>query len=131
MAGAGKSNAFFFFTEDLNYAIKTINREEFNTLMHRLLPKYYQHVLENPDSLLARILGVFSVRASHMNKIYIMIMRNLLGKEKPFIKRIYDLKGSTYKRSALDRTMSQLKPNSPHLRPPPTKVLKDLDLLKF
>lgn len=68
-----------------------------------------------------------------MNKIYIMIMRNLLGKDKPFIKRIYDLKGSTYKRSALDRTNSQLRNNSGHnsAPPPPNKVLKDLDLLKF
>lgn len=61
-----------------------------------------------------------------------MIMRNLLGKDKPYIKRIYDLKGSTYKRSALERTNSQLKANTTHnSRPPPTKVLKDLDLLKF
>ncbi len=104
MAGAGKSNSFFFFTEDLRFAMKTINREEFNTLMHRLLPKYYVHVQEHPQSLLARILGVFSVRASHMNKIYVVVMKNLLGKDKPFIKRIYDLKGSTFKRSALDRS---------------------------
>ena len=29
------------------------------------------------------------------------MMQNLLGEDKPFVKRIFDLKGSTYKRSAM------------------------------
>ena len=127
--GAGKSHSFFFFTQDLKYAIKTINSEEYKTLMKRLLPGYYQHVLDNPDSMLARILGVFSVRASHMDKIYIVIMRNLLGSEKPFVKRIYDLKGSTFKRTSLSQRVTlAVSERNP---PPPFQILKDLDILKL
>ena len=85
--------------------------------MKRLLPSYYLHVLDHPDSMLARILGVFSVRASHMDKIYIVIMRNLLGSDKQFVRRIYDLKGSTFKRTSLSqRATSTLSERNP---PPP------------
>ncbi len=130
MTGAGKSSSFFFFTEDLKFAIKTINYEEYTTLMTRLLPKYYEHVHDHPDSLLARVLGVFSVRASHMSKIYIVIMRNLLGADKPHVRRIFDLKGSTFKRSSLSRDTSlhELRHSNP---PSPFHILKDLDLLKL
>ena len=74
-----------------------------------------------------------------MNKIYILMMQNLLGKDKPFAKRIYDLKGSTFKRSALSvdedqiSSSSQISKNRKSLKGPssPFAILKDLDILNL
>jgi hypothetical protein len=39
----GKSNSFFFFTEDKKYMIKTMNKEEFRVLI-KILPDLANHV---------------------------------------------------------------------------------------
>ena len=67
------------------------------------------------------------------------MMQNLLGEDKPFVKRIFDLKGSTYKRSAMTldedqiSTNSQLSKNNKTLKRPnsPYLILKDLDILNL
>lgn len=64
-----------------------------------------------------------------MNKIYIVLMRNLIGENKQHIQRIFDLKGSTYKRNALelgaDRKTIKKMPETAYT------VLKDLDLMNL
>ena len=65
------------------------------------------------------------------------MMQNLLGQDKPFVKRIYDLKGSTFKRSALntddDDTISSSSQSRKSLKRPrsPFAILKDLDILSL
>ena len=48
--------AFFYFTHDRRYIIKTATREEFATLL-RLLPKYHAYVQLHPHTLINRVVG--------------------------------------------------------------------------
>lgn len=58
--GAGQSGSFFFFSHNKKYIIKTMTSSEL-TLFLRILPDYECHLKENPNSLLARIYGVYTV----------------------------------------------------------------------
>lgn len=58
---AGKSGSFFFFSYDKKYIIKTIKDHELKTILGNFIESYYNHVLSNPDSLLTRIYGVYTV----------------------------------------------------------------------
>jgi hypothetical protein len=51
-----KSGQFFFYSHDGKYMIKTQSKEE-NRFMKKILPYYYQFLMENPNSLLVRFLG--------------------------------------------------------------------------
>jgi 1-phosphatidylinositol-4-phosphate 5-kinase len=59
-----------------------------------MLPKYYAHVSRHPGSLLARVLGMYTVR----QQVFI-VQANVLASELP-MHEVYDLKGSTFGRSA-------------------------------
>lgn len=50
------AGAFFYFTHDRRYIIKTATKEEFATLL-RILPRYYAHVHSHPNTLINRIVG--------------------------------------------------------------------------
>lgn len=58
------------------------------------LPAYHEHVSKNPQSLLARIYGVFQVEMEGVVPVNLMLMANTiktLGNKKL---KTYDLKGS-------------------------------------
>ncbi len=55
-----KSGAFFFFSNDGQYMIKTIEGAEAKCLM-TILQKYYLYLKSNPESLLARFYGLHRV----------------------------------------------------------------------
>ena len=58
----GKSGAFFFFSYDRRFILKTLKKEEIPTLK-ALLFDYYNHITwENPNSLLARIYGLYEIQ---------------------------------------------------------------------
>ena len=57
---AGKSGSFFFFSYDRKFLIKTMNGSEMK-LFRESLPFYLLHLRDNPDSLIARIYGIFTV----------------------------------------------------------------------
>ena len=58
--GAGRSGSFFFFSFDKKFLIKTMNDNEM-AVFTGMLPSYLNHFMKNPDSLLARIYGIFTV----------------------------------------------------------------------
>ena len=58
--GMGKSGNFFFFSHDTRFLIKTMTEGDFNAFM-RLFQLYFEHINNYPDSLIARIYGVYSV----------------------------------------------------------------------
>jgi 1-phosphatidylinositol-4-phosphate 5-kinase len=76
--------------------IKTVNTNEFLSLWLRILSPYAKHILENENSLLARIYGLYKVSVEGYKDVLVIVMENTfeelinLGK----IDRIYDLKGS-------------------------------------
>jgi len=74
---------------------------EFNLFM-KLVPSYYDHLRFNPNSLIARIYGVFQVKMDDLVPVYLFLMENTI---KPItiskIINIFDLKGSLVNREVL------------------------------
>uniref|UniRef100_A0A6B2L6A1 PIPK domain-containing protein n=1 Tax=Arcella intermedia TaxID=1963864 RepID=A0A6B2L6A1_9EUKA len=91
----GKSGSFFVFSPDKKLIIKTIPEHEFSSMKH-LIKDYYEHLMKNPDSLLIRLLGAFSLTFVH-TKVYIIFMANLFTMP---VHEKYDLKGSWVARTA-------------------------------
>jgi hypothetical protein len=101
---SGKSGSFFFHTSDGKYMIKTIKPSEFNSLRMQL-PFYYQHIQENPKTLLTRYFGLHEIKCYNDTKliydIYIVVMNNVFDLDDPTaIVDKYDLKGSLYGRKS-------------------------------
>ena len=61
--GAGKSGSFFFLSHDHKFMIKTMKSSEVKTML-KILPSYVEHHRRNPNSLLAKIFGIFSIKKS-------------------------------------------------------------------
>lgn len=89
-------NSFVYFTNDQNYVIKTISRQEKGILLNEMLDSYSNRVFDFPESKLVRILGVFKLS---FNGIYFILMENTA----PGLQncQIYDLRGAR-----IDRILS-------------------------
>lgn len=93
----GKSGSFFFFSHDSRFLIKTMTKDDFDAWM-KMFKEYYLHISENPNSLIARVYGVYSIMVEDMSIIYFMLMGNTKKVDSSYMRRIYDLKGSILKR---------------------------------
>ena len=51
----------FFISDDDRFMIKTVRKEEMQLLLE-LVPTYYTHCLDNPETLLTRFYGVHRVK---------------------------------------------------------------------
>jgi hypothetical protein len=71
----GKSGAFFFFSYDGRFIIKTMSKGDFDGFM-RFFRDYFRHLCQNPDSLLGRIYGVYQIKIGNFEPVYMMIMGN-------------------------------------------------------
>lgn len=59
------------------------------------MPTFYKHFKKYPNSLLARIYGVYEVRMKNYEPVILLLMGNTLRfRRKEDIYKIYDLKGS-------------------------------------
>lgn len=59
--GEGKSGSFFFFSHDGKFLIKTMTSSELNTFLGDFVVSYHEHMMNNPDTILAKIYGVYTV----------------------------------------------------------------------
>ena len=92
---AGKSGSFFFFSFDRRFLIKTMNNAELKVLRN-CLPDYVMFLRENPDSMIARIYGVFTVQMEDITPVHLLFMHKMdPGKN---IINVFDLKGSIINR---------------------------------
>ena len=92
----GRSGSFFYYSHDGKFMVKTISRAE-SMAMRDMLPDYYSYVLENPDTLLMRILGQFDLH--HDRQTYhLVVLANVFNTTLPIHER-FDLKGSSFKRT--------------------------------
>ena len=118
----GRSDAFISFSCDKKFLMKTLTRGEKSFLLEEMLPAYYNHILNN-YSLLARILGIFSLEDNRKVAYDIIVMVNIIGTTE--INTLFDLKGSTIARQELkDETISRVSDL------PKGQTYKDLDFLQ-
>ena len=84
----GKSNGFLFVTDNKKFVIKIITNEE-KTVLLGIFRKYFDRVINNPDSKLVRIFGLFTILPE---KVHLIVMGNLIPYRENRV--IFDLKGS-------------------------------------
>ena len=112
---AGKSGSFFIFSKDKKFIIKTIFQEEMDTFISDL-PKYFKHLENNPESLLARIYGLFQVQMKGIVPVNFILMASTIKCRKggrPI--KIFDLKGSMINRY-VDKKEDKGKKSAPTLK---------------
>mmetsp|Transcript_6602 Transcript_6602/g.8932 ORF Transcript_6602/g.8932 Transcript_6602/m.8932 type:complete len:820 (-) Transcript_6602:256-2715(-) len=94
-----KSGQFFFYSHNGQYMIKTMSAEE-TKFLRRILPHYFQHITQYPNTMLTRFYGMHRVKMRHLNrKVHFVIMESVFNTLKT-IHKLYDLKGSTKGRIA-------------------------------
>lgn len=99
LLSSGKSGSFFYYSDDSRFVIKTLPRHEY-LFLKKILPNYYAHIRENPDSLIVRVYGFHKIIANKGKKVikeYFIVMSNVFDRHYE-IHMKFDLKGSTYKR---------------------------------
>ncbi|RYO73917.1 hypothetical protein DL766_009278 [Monosporascus sp. MC13-8B] len=118
LGSPGKSGSFFYFSRDYKYIIKTIHHGE-HRFLRKILKQYYNHVTENPNTLLSQFYGLHRVKMPYGRKIHFVVMNNLFPPHRD-IHTTFDLKGSTVGR---DYKEDDLEKN-------PRATLKDLNWLR-
>ncbi|KAB5518725.1 hypothetical protein GE09DRAFT_510612 [Coniochaeta sp. 2T2.1] len=118
LGSPGKSGSFFYFSRDYKYIIKTIHHSE-HKFLRKILKDYYQHVTDNPNTLLSQFYGLHRVKMPYGKKIHFVVMNNLFPPHRD-IHETFDLKGSTIGR---DYREDELGNN-------PRATLKDLNWLR-
>ncbi|KAK1753051.1 hypothetical protein QBC47DRAFT_51321 [Echria macrotheca] len=118
LGSPGKSGSFFYFSRDYKYIIKTIHHAE-HKFLRKILKDYYQHVIDNPNTLLSQFYGLHRVKMPYGKKIHFVVMNNLFPPHRD-IHQTFDLKGSTIGR---DYKEEDLEKN-------PRATLKDLNWLR-
>jgi len=110
----GRSGAFFYFSHDSRFLIKTIPVSEAYFFLS-ILPEYAKYLEQNPDTLLNKIIALHAIEIYGV-VIYFVVMENIfVANMQPHEK--YDIKGSWVDRNTQHRTESG-------------KLMKDNDLHK-
>jgi len=113
--GEGKSGAFFVFTKDKQFIVKTATDQE-RDFLWRNLPEYLKHIKKYPDTLLPRFYGVYSMKHEGIGGVIrFVVMQNIFCYPYQPVEK-YDLKGSSVGRYV---KMEKRKPGV---------ILKDLDI---
>eukprot|EP00485_Elphidium_margaritaceum_P012881 CAMPEP_0202708118 /NCGR_PEP_ID=MMETSP1385-20130828/20374_1 /ASSEMBLY_ACC=CAM_ASM_000861 /TAXON_ID=933848 /ORGANISM="Elphidium margaritaceum" /LENGTH=736 /DNA_ID=CAMNT_0049367015 /DNA_START=537 /DNA_END=2747 /DNA_ORIENTATION=- len=113
--GEGRSGAFFYFTHDSRYLVKTIKKFEVEVML-KTLREYVEHLKQNPNTVLSRVVGLHSIRLYGLTKYFVVTENVFLSSLKP--SEVYDLKGSWVNRYSTYGVTSG-------------KTLKDGDLKRF
>lgn len=81
LTGSGKSNSFFFFSDDKQFMIKTLKISEFKILFenNHFIKEYYLHLKRNRDSLLSRFLGVYQIIINNQEPFYFLLTENMIN----------------------------------------------------
>lgn len=118
LGSPGKSGSFFYFSRDYKYIIKTIHHSE-HKFLRKILKDYYNHVVDNPNTLLSQFYGLHRVKMPYGKKIHFVVMNNLFPPHRD-IHTTFDLKGSTVGRDYKEEDLEQN----------PRATLKDLNWLR-
>ncbi|CAE6951581.1 Pip5k1c [Symbiodinium natans] len=115
---AGKSSAFFVFSEDGRYCVKRVDPKEAQMLL-RIVDDYEAYIHQCKGTLLPRFYGLYEVRLHTGKPTWLMVQGNVLGGRARVIQR-FDLKGSTHGRRASAKERAKGR----------SCVLKDLDFVE-
>lgn len=118
LGSPGKSGSFFYFSRDYKYIIKTIHHAE-HKFLRKILKDYYNHVTDNPNTLLSQFYGLHRVKMPYGKKIHFVVMNNLFPPHRD-IHQTFDLKGSTVGREYKEENLEKN----------PRATLKDLNWLR-
>jgi len=47
-------------------------------LFKKMTPAYVKYLEKQPDSLLSKIMGIFTVKSDHFSEVHIMLMENTM-----------------------------------------------------
>lgn len=89
----GKSGSFFCFSSNKRLIVKTIPKHEADCLK-RFMKDYYRYLERNNNSLLMRVLGLYSIHPEMSSPVHVIVMLNTLWHSSLSPTAIYDLKGS-------------------------------------
>ncbi|KAF4042906.1 Phosphatidylinositol-4-phosphate 5-Kinase [Phytophthora infestans] len=87
----GKSGAFFYFTEDRKYVVKTLTNEELNFFLS-ILPNYYTFMKRNSDTFMTRFFGCHGL-TMYGKTVFFVVMQSVFATSLQIHER-FDLKGS-------------------------------------
>jgi hypothetical protein len=85
----------------------------------KLFKRYFAHVCTYPDSLLARIYGIYTIQMEDVEPVSLILMGNTKKSNDKMIEHIFDLKGSFINREVKGKNLKN------------TATLKDLNLLSL
>lgn len=105
LGSPGKSGSFFYFSRDYKYIIKTIHHAE-HKFLRKILKDYYNHVTENPNTLISQFYGLHRVKIPFGRKIHFVVMNNLFPPHRD-IHQTFDLKGSTIGREFKEENLAE------------------------
>ncbi|EEB06807.1 1-phosphatidylinositol-4-phosphate 5-kinase Its3 [Schizosaccharomyces japonicus yFS275] len=109
LGSPGKSGSFFYFSRDYRFIIKTIHHSE-HKFLRDILRDYYNHVKNNPNTLISQFYGLHRVKLPFGRKIHFVVMNNLFPPHRD-IHQMFDLKGSTLGRE-LDEELAKKNPSA-------------------
>ncbi|KAI9140253.1 hypothetical protein BKA69DRAFT_530612 [Paraphysoderma sedebokerense] len=96
ISSPGKSGSLLYFSQDYRFVFKTIRTIEYD-FFKSILPQYHEHVTTNPNTLIARVFGLFKVKLPGDKVVPFVVMSNIFSPNVN-VHEIFDLKGSTVKR---------------------------------
>ena len=105
LSSPGKSGSFFYFSRDYRFIIKTIHHSE-HKMLRKILKDYYNHVKDNPNTLVSQFYGLHRVKLPFGKKIHFIVMNNLFPPHHD-LHRTYDLKGSSLGREYIPKKGQQ------------------------
>ena len=97
--GAGASGSFFFFSKNKKFLIKTMRGSEKEKMLN-MLDDFVDHLkVNNNESLLSRVYGIFTIKTNIFKKMDFLIMQNSAQTFSDNSNTlVFDLKGNTRKR---------------------------------
>lgn len=109
-----KSGQFFFYSSDGKFMIKTmtnaeskfLRRSKLRSSLHLctfsfanvcafpVLPHYFRHCSQNPNTMLTKFLGMYRVKLFHLRRNVKFVIMNSVYYTDKYLQSFYDLKGS-------------------------------------
>ena len=121
----GRGNNLLTSTWDKKIIIKSINEEEKQILIDKMITDYH-YLMNESKSILSRIYGIFKIELKDKGSIIVIIQRNM--NDLPLETKLltFDFKGSTVNRQTIDKEDIDLDTDKLIIKYK-NKVLKDID----